>query len=188
MAHTVAMSWIVRAARPAVLAGMVVAVALVGGADSWQPASATTSVLSRDDPRFDVLVQRQTELLDYAGAELEPPDGQPRLSAAQAWSIVGMHRAPGGRKPSVRLATFADPDFPVPSGPGHLLVPVSKRALVWVVVVPDVPVVDFVNFGPGPLPAGVERPAPRQWRCPVYAPVDAISGQSLGWWHHCSPG
>jgi hypothetical protein len=176
------MFWIVRAARPAVFAAMVVAMALVGGADSWGAASATTSVLSRGDARFDVLVQRRAEPLDGAGATLEPPDGQPRLSAAQAWSIVGMRRAPKGRKPSVRLATFADPDFPVPPGPGNLLVPVPKRALVWVVVVYGVPAMPV--FGPDLAP-GVERPAPRRWSCLVYAPVDAMTGQSLGLWQHC---
>jgi hypothetical protein len=69
--------------------------------------------------RFDVLVQRRTERLDNSGAELEPPGGQPRLSAAQAWSIARAHRQPQGRKPSVRLATFVDPDFGVPTGPGR---------------------------------------------------------------------
>ena len=176
------MSWIVRTARPAVFAGMVAAVALVGGADSWGAASATTRVVSRGDPRFDVVVQRRAEPFGGADARLEPPDGQPRLSAAQAWSIVGMHRAPKRRKPSVRLATFVDPAFPVPSGPGNYLVPVPKRALVWVVVVPDVPQILLGTPDPSP---GAERPAPRQWACPVYAPVDAMTGQSLGWWQYC---
>jgi hypothetical protein len=161
---------------------MVAALALVGGGSSWQAASATTRVVSRADPRFDVLVQRRAEHLGSASARLEPPAGQPRLSAAQAWSIVGTHRAAKGRKPSVRLATFVDPGFGVPAGPGNRLVPVAKRALVWVVVVPDVP--EFPALGPD-LSPGVERPAPRRWVCPVYAPVDAMTGQSLGWWQYC---
>jgi hypothetical protein len=180
MAHTLAMSWLVRAAHPAVLAAMVVAVAFVGGDASW---SATTRVVSRDDPRFDVLVQRQAERFGGADARLDPPDGQPRLSAAQAWSIVGAHRAPGGRKPSVRLATFVDSAFGVPVGPGNRLVPVAKRALVWVVVVPDAPPL-VPSGGPALLP-GVEPPARRQWACPVYAPVDAMTGQSFGRWQNC---
>jgi hypothetical protein len=170
----------VRAARTVVIAGMalVALVALVGGAASWRAPSATR-VLDRGDVRFDVLVQRQAERLDYAGAELQPPDGRPRLTAAQAWSIAGAHRAPRGRKPSVRLATFVDPDFPVPAGPGRQLVPVPKRALVWVVVVPDVPVVEF-----GPDMRQQARPA-RQDACPTYTPVDAMTEQPLGTWHHC---
>ncbi len=173
------MSRVGRAARPVVVAGMVAAVALVGGAASWRAASATTRVLGRGDVRFDVLVQRRAERLDFAGAKIEPSGGQPRLSAAQAWSIAGAHRAPQGHKPSVRLATFVDPDFPVPAGPGRRLVPVAKRALVWVVVVPDVPVIEF-----GPDVRQEDRPA-RQEACPTYTPVDAMKGQPLGTWHHC---
>jgi hypothetical protein len=173
------MSHVGRVARLVVLIGMVAAVMLVGGAASWQAASATTRVLNRGDGRFDVAEQRRAERLDYAGAELEPPDGQPRLSAAQAWSIARARRAPRGRKPSVRLATFVDPDFGVPVGPDRRLVPVAKRALVWVVVVPDVPVVDF-----GPPVGQQGRPA-RQDACPTYTPVDAMTGQPLGTWHHC---
>jgi hypothetical protein len=177
------MSPVMRAARTVIVAGMVAALALAGGGSSWQAASAMTRVLNREDVRFDVEVQRRTERLSLAGAEFQPPDGRPRLSAAQAWSIVGMQRAPKHRKPSVRLATFVDPDFPVPSGPGHRLIPVPKRALVWVVVVLDVPAVAF--GGPDFMPPGVERPARRQQACRVYAPVDAMTGQSLGWWQDC---
>jgi hypothetical protein len=130
-----------RAARSAAFAAIVVAVALVGGDASWW--ASATRVVSRDDPRFDALVQRQVERLGDASARLEPPAGQPRLSAAQAWSIAGAPRAREGRKPLVRLATFVDPAFGVPTGPGSRLVPVAKRALVWVVVVPDVPAVAF---------------------------------------------
>ena len=173
------MSPVVRAARPVVLAWMVAVVALVGGAASWRAASATTRVLDRGDVRFDVLVQRRTERLDNSDAELEPPGGQPRLSAAQAWSIARAHRQPQGRKPSVRLATFVDPDFGVPTGPGRRLVPVAKRALVWVVVVPDVPLVDF---GPG---VGQEDRLARHDACPIYTPVDAMTGQPFGTWHYC---
>jgi hypothetical protein len=159
----------------------VAALVLAGGGASWPAASAATRVLDRADARFDVEEQRRTERLGTATAKLEPPDGRPRLSAARAWSIVGAHGAPQGPKPSVRLATFVDPAFGVPVGPGRRLVPVAKRALVWVVVVPDV----TVEFGgPAPLP-GVKRPARRQWACPMYAPVDAVTGQALGLWHHC---
>jgi hypothetical protein len=164
--HTVGVSRVTRAARPLVLAGIVAAIALVSGAASWRAASAATRVLNRGDVRFDVLVQRRTERLDDAGAEMQPPGGQPRLSAAQAWSIAGARRQPKGRKPSVRLATFVDPDFPGPAGPGRRLVPVAERALVWVVVVPDVPVVDF-----GPDIGQEDRPA-RKDACPTYTPVD----------------
>jgi hypothetical protein len=181
--HTVGMSGLSRAARPVVLAGMVAALTLVGGAASWRAASATTRVLDRGDVRFDVVMQRRTEGLDYAGdyagARIQLPAGQPRLSAAQVWSITGAQRQPQGRKPSVRLATFVDPDFGVPAGPGRRLVPVAKRALVWVVVVPDVPVVAF-----GPDMGQKDRPA-RQDACPTYTPVDAMTGQPLGTWHHC---
>jgi hypothetical protein len=157
---------------------MVVAVA-IGGPVSWRAASATTRVLDRGDVRFHVLVQRRTERLGYAGAELRPPDGQPRLSPAQAWSAAGVHRQPNGRRPSVRLATFVDPDFPVPAGPGRRLVPVAMRALVWVVVVPDTPV---VVFGPD---VGKEDRLARRDACPTYTPVDAVSGEPLGMWHDC---
>ena len=177
--HTGGMSRVVRAARPVAVAGMVAAIALVGGAVSWRDASATTRVLNRGDARFDVLVQRRTERLDNSGGKIQPPGGQPRLSAAQAWSIARARRQPQGRKPSVRLATFVDPAFGVPTGPGRRLVPVAKRALVWVVVVPDVPLVDF---GRG---MGQETRPARQDACPTYAPVDAMTGQPLGTWHHC---
>jgi hypothetical protein len=130
--------------------------------------------------RFDVLVQRRTEPLGTAGAELTPSDGQPRLSPAQAWSAARAHRQPNGRKPSVRLATFVDPGFPVPSGPGRRLVPVAKRALVWVVIVPDTPALDL-----GPDVGSEERRARPAQRCPTYTPVDAVTGQPLGTWHHC---
>jgi hypothetical protein len=183
MPHPMAMSPVVRAARPVIVAGMVAALALAGGGSSWQAASATTRVVSREDPRFDVLVQRRAERLGSASARLEPPAGQPRLSAAQAWSIAGAPRARKGRKPSVRLATFVDPAFGVPTGPGNRLVPVAKRALVWVVVVPDVPAIAV--GGPDFMPLGVERPARRQRVCPTYAPIDAMTGQSLGWWQDC---
>jgi hypothetical protein len=173
------MSRVVGSARLVVAAAIVVAVALGGGLVSWRGAAATTRVVDRSDARFDVLVQRRTEPLDGAGAELRPPDGQPRLTAAQAWSAAKAQRQPNGRKPSVRLATFVDPDFGVPAGPGRRLVPVAKRALVWVVVVPDTPLVDFG------LPIGLEDPPARQDACPTYTPVDAVTGQQLGTWHHC---
>jgi hypothetical protein len=164
---------------------MVLAIVVVGGTVSSRAASATTSVLSRGDVRFDVLTQRRTEVFDDAGAKLEPPGEQPRLSAPQAWSIAeawsgsGARRAPKARKPSVRLATFVDPDFPVAAGPGRRMVSVAKRALVWVVVVPDVPVVEF-----GPDVGQQDRSA-RQYVCPTYTPVDAMTGEPLGTWQHC---
>jgi hypothetical protein len=158
---------------------MVVAMALGVSLVSWRAASATTRVVDRGDVRFDVLVQRRTERLDFAGAELRPPDGQPRLSPAQAWSVARAHRQPNGSKPSVRLATFVDPDFPVPAGRSRQLVPVAKRALVWVVVVPDTPVVDF-----GPDVGTGDRPD-RQDACPTRTPVDAVTGEPLGTWHYC---
>jgi hypothetical protein len=80
----------------------------------------------------------------------------------------------------VRLATFVDPDFPAPAGPSRQLVHVAKRALVWVVVVPDTPVVDF-----GPDVGKEERLARPAQRCPAYTPVDAVTGEPLGMWHHC---
>jgi type IV secretory pathway TrbD component len=179
VSHTVAMRRVVGSVRLVVAAAIVVAVALGGGLVSWRAASATTRVMDRSDPRFDVLVQRRTERLGGAGAELQPPDGQPQLTAGQAWSAVGPHRQPNGRKPSVRLATFADSDFPVPAGPSRRLVPVAKRALVWVLVVPDVPLVDF---GPD---MGLEDRLARRAGCPTYTPVDASTGDQLGTWHHC---
>lgn len=179
MSHTVPMSGIGRAARPIVVVGMVAAVALVGAVAFLRAASATTRVLDRGAVRFDVLVQRRAERLDYAGAELQAPGAEPQVSAAQAWSTAGAHRQPDGRKPSVRLATFVDPDFPVPTGPGRRLVPVAKRALVWVVVVPDVPVVEF-----GPDVGQEDRPV-RRAVCPTYTPVDAMTGEPLGTWYHC---
>jgi hypothetical protein len=175
----VTMLRVVGSARLVVAAAIVVAVALVGGLVSWQAAAAPTRVVDRSDARFDVLVQHRNGRLGGTGAELMPPDGQPRLSAAQAWSAAGAHRQPNGRKPSVRLATFVDSDFPVPAGPGRRLVPVVKRALVWVVVVPDVPMVDFG------LRVGLENPPARRGACPTYTPVDATTGEQLGTWHHC---
>jgi hypothetical protein len=163
-----------------VVLAVAVAVALGVGLVFWRAASATTRVLDRGDVRFDVLAQRWTEHLGTAGAELRPPDGQPRLSPAQAWSAAGAHRQPNGRKPSVRLATFVDPEFPVPAGPGRRLVPVARRALVWVVVVPDTPVVEF-----GPDVGKEERLARPAQRCPTYTPVDAVAGKPLGTWHDC---
>jgi hypothetical protein len=180
MPHTVAMSRVGGSTRLVVIAAMVVAVAIGVALVSRRATSATTRVLDRGDVRFDVLVQRRTEHLDTAGAELRAPDGQPRLSPAQAWSVAGEHRQPGGRKPSVRLATFIDPDFPVPAGPGRRLVPVAMRALVWVVVVPDTAAVDF-----GPDVGKEERLARPAQRCPTYTPVDAVTGEPLGTWHHC---
>jgi hypothetical protein len=156
-----------------------VAVVLGGGLASRRAAGATTRVVDRSDTRFDVLVQRRTDRLGGAGAELQPPDGQPQLTAAQAWSAAKAQRQPNGRKPSVRLATFVDPEFPVPAGPSRRLVPVAKRALVWVVVVPDVPQLDS---GPD---VGAENRPDRRGACPTYAPVDASTGQQLGTWHFC---
>jgi hypothetical protein len=147
---------------------------------------ATTRIVDRSDPRFDVLVQHRPEALGTAGGQLTRPDGEPRLTAAQAFSIVYGERQPhGGKphggKPSVRLATFTDADFPTPVGAGHRLVPRAKRALVWVVVVPDVPVVVFgPDFGPNSRPdSGARGPQPT---CPIYTPVDALTGQPLGIW------
>jgi hypothetical protein len=174
-----AMRRVVGSARLVVAAAIVVSVALGGGLVSWRVASATTRVMDRSDTRFDVLVQRRTERLGGGGGEMQPPDGQPELTAAQAWSAVEAHRQPNGRKPSVRLATFVDPDFPVPAGPSRRLVPVAKRALVWVLVVPDVPLVDF---GPD---MGLEDRLARRAGCPTYTPVDARTGEQLGTWHHC---
>jgi hypothetical protein len=178
--NTVAMSRVAGSARLGVTAAIVIAVMVGVGLVSWRAASATTRVVDRRDARFDVLAQRRTEHLGTAGAELRPPDGQPRLSPAQAWSVAREHRQPNGRKPSVRLATFVDPDFPVPAGPRRQLVHVAKRALVWVVVVPDTPVVDF-----GPDIGKEERLARPAQRCPTYTPVDAVTGEPLGMWHHC---
>jgi hypothetical protein len=183
VSHTVAMRRVVGSARLVVAAAIVVAVALGGGLASRRAAGATTRVVDRSDARFDVLVQRRTQRLGGAGAEvyppeLKPPDGQPRLSAAQAWSAAGAQRQPNGRKPSVRLATFVDTDIPLPVGPNRQPVPVTTRALVWVVVVPDVPQLDSgPDVGAGNRPA---RPA-----CPTYTPVDASTGEQLGTWHYC---
>jgi hypothetical protein len=166
-----------RPLRRLALAGTVAVAVLAGGVESWQTAAATTRVLDHGDRRFDVLVQRRTESLDDAGGQLGPPADQPRLSAARAFSIARGQRQPGGGKPSVRLATFSDPDFPEPEavGLGHRLHPVAVRVLVWVVVVPDVPVVDY---GPNPDPPGSHT-------CPTYTPVDATAGKALGTWQHC---
>jgi hypothetical protein len=87
-----------------------------------------------------------------------------------------VERQPHGAKPSVRLATFTDPDFPTPVGPGHRLVPRPLRVLVWLVVVPDVPVVEF---GPAAGPGG------RTAACPTRTPVDALTGKPLGIWQEC---
>jgi hypothetical protein len=171
---------LVGSARLVVVAAIVVAVAVGGGLGSRWGASATTRVLERSDARFDVLLQRRAEPLGTAGAELRPPDGHPRLTAAEAWSAVGAQRQPNGRKPSVRLATFVDPDFPVPAGPSRRLVPVAWRALVWVVVVPDVP-----QLPSGPDVEGVENRPDRRGACPTYTPVDARTGEQLGTWQHC---
>jgi hypothetical protein len=159
------------------LAGTVAAVLLAGGIVSWRAAYATTRVLDRNDSRFDVLVQRRTERFDSTGVRLERPRQRPRLTAAQAFSIANGRRQPQGGKPSVRLATFVDPDYPTPVGAGGKLVSRAKRALAWVVVVPDVL---FVEFGPD---LGAPR-HPRR-RCPTYAPVDAMTGEPFIWWHHC---
>jgi hypothetical protein len=76
----------------------------------------------------------------------------------------------------VRLATFTDPDYPTDVGIGGKLRSLPKRALVWAVVVPDVPIVYFgPDFGP---------PHPRRL-CPTYTPIDAMTGEPLIWWHHC---
>jgi hypothetical protein len=161
--------------RPA-LAGIVAVALVAGGVGSWRAAAATTRVLDRDDGRFDVLVQRRPEPLDTAGGRLGPPDGTPRLTAAQAFAAAGGQRRHGGGKPSVRLATFTDPDFPEPEtlDRDRRLRSVAVRALVWVVVVPDVPVVEF---GPGS--------GPPNDACPSYTPVDATTGRPFGTWQHC---
>jgi hypothetical protein len=162
------------------LAGSLAVVLTVGGVVSWRTASAATRVLDRSDSRFDVLVQRRTErFVARFGARLEPPLQHPRLTAAQAFSIANGSRQPHGGKPSVRLTTFSDPEFPTPVGAGGKLRSRPVRALVWLVVVPDVPV---VYFGPDFGPRGPRR------RCPTFFPVDAITGKPLGmWWHHCEP-
>ena len=63
--------------------------------------------------------------------------------------------------------------------------------LVWVVVVPDVP----VEYGPGGGPdfrpdagpnAGPDAgPGGRTAACPTRTPVDALTGQPLGIWQEC---
>jgi hypothetical protein len=182
-----------RHGRRLALAGAVAAVLLVGGLWAGRAAwsvpglvsGATTRILDRSDPRFDVLVQHHPEALGTAGEQLSHPDGEPRLTAAQAFAIAHGERQPHGAKPSVRLATFTDADFPTPVGAGHRLVPRAKRALVWVVVVPDVPVVAFgavfgPDFGPNSRPdSGARGP---QSTCPSYTPVDALTGEPLGIW------
>lgn len=183
MPHTVAMSRVVRAARPLAVAVIVGVVAAVGGVVAWRAASATTHVRDRGDARFDVLVQRRTERFGDGGAELRPPDGQPQLTAAQAWSAAGMEGFRGRGKPSVRLATFVDPDFPVASGPGNRMVPVAKRALVWVVVA-DAP--SIALGGPAVPHPGMRKPrAARPDACRTSVPVDAMTGASLGIWQVC---
>jgi hypothetical protein len=173
-----------------VVAGLVVAAALAAGVVALRALTATTRLLDRGDQRFDVLVQRRAERFDDANARLLPPHSRPRLSAAQAWSIADVRRVPDGGKPSLVLATFDDPDFPVPAGPGRRLVPRPRRALVWVVIVPDVPIVEFgagsPEFGPDfrADDASAGQPA-RQAACPTYTPVDATTGQPFGTWHHC---
>jgi hypothetical protein len=158
------------------VAGTVAVALLAGGIVSRGTAFSTTRVLNRSDSRFDVLVQRRTESFGKAGGRLGPPSGSAHLTAAEAFSIARGKRQPHGHKPSVRLATFTDPDFPEPdlADPNHRLHPVAVRALVWLVVVPDVPVVDF---GPNP-------PYPSR-ACPTYTPVDAATGKPFGVWHHC---
>jgi hypothetical protein len=181
-----------RRARRLVLAGLLPAVVLTLGISTWSAARSrfgpfpgpTTQVVDRSDRRFDVLVQRRTERLGWAGERLGPPDGRPRLSAARAFAVAGGERQPHGAKPSVRLATFTDPDFPTPVGPGHRLVSRPLRVLVWVVVVPDVPVVEYgPEFGPDFKPdAG---PGGRTAACPTRTPVDALTGKPLGTWQEC---
>jgi hypothetical protein len=181
-----------RRGRPLALAGTVTVVLLALGLLAWPGArsmrsvlfNASTRVVDRTDPRFDVLVQHRPEALGDANERLTRPDGQPQLTAAQAFSIAHGERQPHGDKPSVRLATFTDPDFPTPVGPDHKLVSRAKRALVWVVVMPDVPSVEFgPEFGPdfGPQ-SGPQGP---QHVCPTYTPVDATTGEPLGIWQHC---
>jgi hypothetical protein len=193
VAHTPSMDRLRRHGRPLALAGTVTVVLLALGILAWPGArsmpsalfDASTRVVDRSDPRFDVLVQHRPEALGTAGGQLTRPDGEPRLTAAQAFSIAGVKRPPHGDKPSVRLATFTDPDFPTPVGPGHKLVPRAKRALVWVVVVPDVPAVAFgaafgAAFGPDSHPdSGLRGP---QHACSSYTPIDALTGEPLGIW------
>jgi hypothetical protein len=174
-----------RHGRRFALAGAVAVVLLAGGVSTWRAtgsvpglrSGATTRILDRSDPRFDVLIQHRPEALGTADGQLTRPDGEPRLTAAQAFSIADVGRPPHGDKPSVRLATFTDPHFPTPVGPGHKLVPRAKRALVWVVVVPDVPAVAFgATFGPDSGPRGPQH------ACASYTPVDALTGEPLGTW------
>jgi hypothetical protein len=159
-----------RRGRPLALAGTVTVVLLAAlGVLAWPGArsmpsalfDASTRVVDRSDPRFDVLVQHRPEALGDANERLTRPDGQPKLTAAKAFSIAHGERQPHGDKPSVRLATFTDPDFPTPVGPGHKLVSRAKRALVWVVVVPDVP---SVEFGPGSGPVFGGQASVSRWR------------------------
>ena len=135
-----------------------------------------TQVVDTSDQRFDVLVQRRPERLGTAGGRLGRPEGRPRLTAGRAFAVAGGQRQPNGAKPSVRLATFSDADFPTAVGRAHRLVSGAVRALVWVVVVPDVPQVEFgPDFGPRGRPAA----------CPTWTPVDALTGQPLGTWQFC---
>jgi hypothetical protein len=182
-----------RRGRRLAVAGAVAVVLLIGGVSTWRAAwslpglrsGATTRIVDRRDPRFDVLVQHRPEALGTAGEQLTRPDGEPRLTAAQAFLIAHGQRQPHGGKPSVRLATFTDADFPTPVGAGHRLVPRAKRALVWVVVVPDVPDVAIgPRFGPASGPNSPPDSGPRapQHACSSYTPVDALTGEPLGIW------
>jgi hypothetical protein len=75
-----------------------------------------------------------------AAVRARPPPRRPR----------GDRPRPGGR-----------PELPTPVGPGHKLVSRAKRALVWVVVVPDVP---SVEFGPGSGPVFGGQASVSRWR------------------------
>jgi hypothetical protein len=102
--------------------------------------------------------------------------GVPTLGPSPTWSTPATKRQPNSAKPSVRLATFSDADFPTAVGRAHRLASRAVRALVWVVVVPDVPQVEFgPDFGPRGRPAA----------CPTWTPVDALTGQPLGTWQFC---
>jgi hypothetical protein len=172
--HTLLMEPSHRLARRLVLAGTLVVVLIVGGITAswaaWKVADrrlgATTQVIDRSDERFDVLVQRRLEGLDTAGGQLTRPEGAPRLTPAQAFSIAHGQRQPDGSKPSVRLATFSDADFPTPVGLDGRLVSRARRALVWVVVVPDVPPWSSVPTSAPNVNSSDARAIPRLMRQP----------------------
>jgi hypothetical protein len=171
-------------ARRLTLATLTVGVLLSLAVPAWRaagnvpglPLGPATQVVDSSDQRFDVLVQRRPARLGTAGGRLSRPEGRPRLTAARAFALAGGQRQPNGAKPSVRLATFTDADFPTTVGPARQLISRAVRALVWVVVVPDVPEVEL-----GPDVGARGRPG----ACPTWTPVDALTGEPLGTWQFC---